>query len=461
MATFTGTAIPNATTLVQTQSWASFPGKAMIALGWKQTNDTGQVVWGATVMNISQVASGGGNSVYTYDATAMLGPLPQVGNAVVIGGFVTGGNNVAVPGAIITALGGSGAASTFTVVTTTQTNETHAAGGVIGSQFTVSQVAVSGGNSVYTYNAAAVTGPALRVGMAMWVTGFVTGGNNVSNRNIIALGGSGASSTFTLATTTQVNETHAASAFNGPNVQFSSAGGNTFPSNTTGLYEIFVSQDALSSTCPITVRFDYAQSSVQPALYANVGLAGTNGAGVLNTPNTGLGGVHNVSSQSSDNVFHPCVASGDGGNFRMLICPGGASNGVWIFFCVGRAYDGTGAQITPYVLLWMASNSKKTCQAIFLTGALGPLESSVWIAAVGGVNQSAGFGGNVAVSPAYVNVGGFNNPSPDLVVGKTNDFLDGTQVTVAFYNVNHNYYVSNSGATLITSIACALLMRFE
>ena len=76
----------------------------------------------------------------------------------------------------------------------------------------LTQVAVSGSNSVYSYSGfSGALAPA--PGMTVTITGFATGGNNVTG-TIISIG----TGTFTLVTTTQVNETHAGAAIMPDNV---------------------------------------------------------------------------------------------------------------------------------------------------------------------------------------------------------------------------------------------------
>lgn len=80
---------------------------------------------------------------------------------------------------------------------------------------TLTQVAVSGLNAVYSYSASvgsgSITIPA--PGMVVTITGFTTGGNNVTGIIVAAAAG-----TFTLVTTTQANETHAGSGIMPDNV---------------------------------------------------------------------------------------------------------------------------------------------------------------------------------------------------------------------------------------------------
>src|SRR5271157_5203472 len=117
MATFTNTTFYDASTIANFRAWATGYTTALGNFGWIQTNDTGQVVWFQTSINISQVAVVGPVATYTYDGTAVTGPALRIGMSLTIGGFTNGGNNVT---ATINALGGSGVSSTFAVTFTTQ-----------------------------------------------------------------------------------------------------------------------------------------------------------------------------------------------------------------------------------------------------------------------------------------------------------------------------------------------------
>jgi hypothetical protein len=460
MPTLTGNSISQNDTMINFAGWATFYPKAFAACGWKQSNDRGQIEWPPTILLISQVAVSGGNAVYTYDATSMTGPALVIGQPISVVGFATNPtNNIPLTQGIITALGGSGATSTFTVASSGQINETHTATGGTGRAFSVSQVAVGSGNAVYTYNATALTGGPLRVGQSVNVVGFSTSGNNITGTQYItALGGSGASSTFTVVQSTQANETHAAVAVVNPSLYTGNSGTNPLPSSP-GLFEIWQSTDALSSTCPITLRLDYGNGGSQtPHVWYQMGLAGTNGSGTLITPFTGQfsSGVFGNDANLRNNY-----ASGDAGNIRIGV---NWSGNYFQFLCVSRSYDGSGNKTGTYAMLFTSSFNSTTQQAIYPPangGGICPGESQFWIGLCGQTNQSAGFGGNVAVSPIYCVVGGFSNPTPDFCVGKNVDFTDGTQVTVSFYNVNHNYVVSNCAKNFMSACQGALLMRFE
>jgi len=77
---------------------------------------------------------------------------------------------------------------------------------------TLTQVAVSTGVATYSYSSYIGTGP--MVGLQVTISGFSTGGNNVTAT--ITGGSFGSSGTFTVNATTQANETHAGEAISDP-----------------------------------------------------------------------------------------------------------------------------------------------------------------------------------------------------------------------------------------------------
>jgi hypothetical protein len=133
------TMAPISDTLAHFQAWAEPISSFMATAGWIQTNDTGQVVWTATVLTLTQATVSGGNAVYNF--SSYTGPAPRIGMSVTVSGFTNAGNNLT---ATITALTGT-TSGTFTVVNGSAVNETHA-----GSATTTAQASVPSTSS-YVY----------------------------------------------------------------------------------------------------------------------------------------------------------------------------------------------------------------------------------------------------------------------------------------------------------------------
>jgi hypothetical protein len=149
-------------------------------------------------LTLSGVTVSGGIATYAY--SSYFGPLPTVYDMVMVTGFNIGGNN----GLFQIATISGGASGTFTLAATTQANEAPAA-------FTLTQVSVTGSIATYSYSSYGGTLPAS--GADVFISGFTNAGNNTTINlfKIVTISG-GASGTFTVNLTTQVNETHAASA---------------------------------------------------------------------------------------------------------------------------------------------------------------------------------------------------------------------------------------------------------
>ena len=84
----TSTAAGANDTLAHFVSWAQPISNAFAAFGWVQSNDTGQVVWTATVLTFSGVVLGGTTITATY--SGYTGPAPRVGMSVIVTGFAAG-----------------------------------------------------------------------------------------------------------------------------------------------------------------------------------------------------------------------------------------------------------------------------------------------------------------------------------------------------------------------------------
>jgi type VI secretion system secreted protein VgrG len=152
---------------------------------------------GSASLVLSQVAVSG--TTVTYTGTIIGGSSNAlVGQLFTISGFTNVGNNVSLM--TVTA----STPTTLTGTTTTQVNESHTESA--SSSLVLTQVTVVGPTTTYT---GTITGGASNgfAGQIFPISGFATGGNNVS-----FLVTSSTSTTLVGTTTTQVNETHSGAA---------------------------------------------------------------------------------------------------------------------------------------------------------------------------------------------------------------------------------------------------------
>ena len=245
--------------------------------------------------------------------------------------------------------------------------------------------------------------------------------------------------------------------------------------SAAGYYVIFQSADALSSTCPITVKLEFFAASSVPSFGLTVGTGGTNGAGILLFPVSKYmygGGTYSLkaSSSSTTNLL-PLYASGDAGNIRF---------GLWVnsntlsadtynlvYIIISRSRDATGAQTGSYVQFWCGCGTSKFFQTIFAP-PLGPTNifdnSGSVIAAVPSSSTSWTQNGNTMAVPIMQNIGGLSNPTPDLLLVSFTDFTAGNIVVVTVYGVAHTYVVVVTNGVNnfnLQATNCALLMRYE
>jgi hypothetical protein len=125
------TTVPANDTFADFKTWAQAISAWMASIGWTQTNDTGQVVWTATVLTATQVAMSGTTATVSY--SSFTGPAPRAGMSVTWSGFSNGGNNSTFT---LTAVSG-GSSGTVQMVNASGVNETHAGSGTTTANTTV------------------------------------------------------------------------------------------------------------------------------------------------------------------------------------------------------------------------------------------------------------------------------------------------------------------------------------
>jgi hypothetical protein len=234
-------------------------------------------------------------------------------------------------------------------------------------------------------------------------------------------------------------------------VQTADSGQQTWPatgsvptSNTS--YNIFQSQDSLTSSTPIYVKLSMYETSSLPQIQLTVGTGGTNGSGALNTPHitplTFGCGLNETSALLN------CYASGDSGSIRfVLFAPSG--NGpnypyyyYTLAFVVSRSYNSTGQRTGNYVMVWELDDSLGYYQTVYnpvTTGTNNQDTSGYAIAALPYRNASTSIGGVTMVAPVFQNIGGLTNPTPDFLLAKSVDFPDEAAASATIYGTAHNY----------------------
>jgi len=313
---------------------------------------------------------------------------------------------------------------------------------------TLTQVTV-GANAVYSYSS--FTGPSPRVGMSIIVTGFVTGGNNVT-ATLTAVSG-GASGTVTVALTTQANETHAGS---GTTTALAAP-----PGTGAYVYEIWKTSDSVGF--PVFLKVEYGTHSSTantPSIAMTIG-TGSNGAGTLLNPSSRFG-ADNVQSNSA--TLYACHFSGDAGRFSMMMWHGQGNLSFIYVFSLERSYDNTGTATGSYYTINMYSaNLTGKNQTLFPSGAITVAETGGWCVAIPKTATTGNLGSTTHVSPTFPMVGGIGNPGTNIMVFRGTDFSDNQIVFISIYGVQQTYitFASNNANVTSTAVTVGTMTRYS
>ena len=257
------------------------------------------------------------------------------------------------------------------------------------------------------------------------------------------------------------------------------SGGSTFW--LPYIYEIFASNDTLTSSLPIYFKVVYCSFSgaaFSPAF--NLGV-GTNYLG-----NSLLGGnLFNLSSSSPEiwtGISQTTVTS----NVEWDVCSngqGGVGNISWMaargaqgansqhnqvqFFMIDRAKTNTGQDNGAYFCVAMNAGTTGYFQTIFApsTGGRFPTTPTTCVPSIYWGSQSSGaYNGTTPVYPIFPVVGYLANPLLGAVVMNFNDTVEGGLIEVVMYGGAHTFLgtqATSAGSLTATSSYYCMLMRWE
>jgi hypothetical protein len=329
----------------------------------------------------------------------------------------------------------------------------------VATVLTLTQVTV-GANAVYSYSS--YTGPAPRVGMSVIITGFATGGNNVT-ATLTAVSG-GASGTVTVALTTQSNETHAGS---GTTTAIASVPVSAYA------YEIWAPGDALQTgATAYYFKMEYGFSATIMGMRVQLG-TGTNGAGTLTgSTTTAITFPTSGTATMGGAVTFECDFSGDAGRFGCILWRNNTfSTGIWPFFIERTlATDGTpsslGVTVVGLTGIIAAGLSYKQQTIVFGVGAANQILQPCVLTAVAGATLTDTFNNNIAISPVFPDIGYFLNPMTVCGAMRASDIGEGGILSTTLYGATRLYLCSNSGGWLTqmsaeTQAGGRLMMRYD
>lgn len=323
---------------------------------------------------------------------------------------------------------------------------------------TCTQVAMAG--TVATISYSSFTGPAPRQGMSVVFSGFTNGGNNTTLTLTAVSGGS--SGTVTAANASGVNETHS-----GSGTTTAQAG---VPTASSTIYEIWESQDSVSSTLPIFIRLDYGQSATANSdLFKLTAGTGSNGSGTL-TGNVTAAIQHSSNSAGTTGVGNNSVFSGDTSRVLCALFINASNAGNPLLFAIERSHDSSGADTDSYFMVitnFGTSGSRVLAQQIVQKPALGGTLTAETAHITALTTLSSGVvGTNIALGPLFPVIGKLDNPSMAIAFAKGGDVVEGATVTVPYFGSNHIFYCTKTSSAftaepLNSGTSTGLLMRYE
>lgn len=407
--------VTNASAVNETHAATANTG-AMLALGWKLVNDAGQVNW---------------SNVTTQPSSAIPFPTTNIFNW---RGAFSAGSTYAV-GDIVTSSGLTFICGTAIAVET------------------LSSVAVSGATTTYNGSSMHVS-----VGDTVVIAGFTNAGNNGTFTVNTATGSWGSVTTFTVTTTTQIAETHAATELNGTPPQ-----NNVLPPTGSSIlhhwgtynYEVWQSNGPLSATAPIFLKLIYGAStggSGNPTILFQIGTSQVNGviggnlfnAGVL----IGVGCAIPAGQFGSTPLENDFCGNADKvamGVFMGVQQLKGVNSGGII--AIDRAHDASGGDLDTYTAVAVLCQGVSgtiigAAQLLYKagSGSVWPPISQPWPVIAYGNNQSTSFNGQTAALPLFFTPGYMANPMLGAMATGFNDMApSGSLFNVYLYGTSHTF----------------------
>lgn len=224
-------------------------------------------------------------------------------------------------------------------------------------------------------------------------------------------------------------------------------------------YELWTSNDSLSSTNKMYIRIQWGsnQQSLFLYLWFNWGTA-SDGSGNI-TQNSNWGSQQAIATSAiSSSASNPTGAalwesdfSGDSGSFRMLLWRGYAVNvaSPCVVFNVERSRDNNGNATDAYWTVVYAGSGTANAQGSILkpgTGGAGVLEfnDARAIKTIPCINGQS-FNNSIPILPVFPMVGFVANPMIGVVAFKGTDVNEGGLITASLYGTSHTYLVSKQG----------------
>jgi hypothetical protein len=513
-------------TVTNYKAWAQGIGNALSTLGWSRSTDEGQVTWA----NVTQVAQGLPTQIAAYNfdgawsgGTAYPAMSKTTSAVVTSGGLTYVCVNATQYTAITNVIENATSSTLSTAVTVSGTSVTYAAAvsgattnSLVGQVFTASGGSVAANNVAYAVcisntNAAVVlqfsgaiaqstgTLPTLVSSNANFSVGYAAGStgastwaaNALAGMSVITAGFTGntnANGTFTVLGSSYDASTNAYVAMAYVSAPSTGSGYsatltmNTAPASdlatyqsstpTTGHwlpynYEVWESQDSLSSVSPIYIRLLYLAGNTaaagDPTIYVQIGTA-SSGYGYLtanlflSSPNLSNNGIElalvsDHSTGGGANSTYECDFSQYQGSFGMILWRN-ATNGSACALIIDRAKDNYGNDLSTYEMVLAASSvsvagGEAYAQAVYAPGGgsnvptplWGDFYTTGWPTIATSTLPGLALAGLAPTLPIFPVLGYVANPCLQAMAGLQGDWTNGQIINAVLYGAEHTFLV--------------------
>jgi hypothetical protein len=228
-------------------------------------------------------------------------------------------------------------------------------------------------------------------------------------------------------------------------------------------FEIYVSNDSLSSAYPIYMKVEYgcdAQATKGPLLRFSFG-TGTNGAGTL-TGNVSSTYTTVTSANGTGATTYQSFAAGGAGRWSMFLWNTASPSNISMAICIERSLDASGNYTSSYVT-WLFSSSAVFSQRSMMKPSYGTFTAEATSAlTLNWTTTSGSAGTNVMPFPVFPFQGFADNPMTVVMGMKPADIAEGGTFDVTLYGASHHYLWTNRTYTQILGTAgLGWAMRYE
>lgn len=222
--------------------------------------------------------------------------------------------------------------------------------------------------------------------------------------------------------------------------------------NTIMGYEMWASQDSLSSTFPIYIKLEYGSSAVANAVALPVTIGTkTDGSGNI------YGGIFsrifytNPTNTTNTGENDYCWET-TGGSFVFALARNQTGSGQARVVMVERSRNASGVPTDEYVTCMFSQYTTFAYQVLFNGGGQGPKDSTYISYILPTSSSSSLAGGTFQTSPHWPLIGRIPNPGMMLMCGMNAEVGgNGTQFSVPHYGATHNYLSLGTIANTFTS----------